>query len=306
MSAPQPQHPADRLVEAVDSAQAPVCVGLDPVIERLPDSLRPDVGSGRLNAENAEQCANAIEKFTVSVLDAIQQHAPCVKFQSACFERYRSAGVAALHRCITEARRRGLQVILDAKRGDIGISATHYAAASFDAWDKGDGFADWLTINAYFGADGMEPFVSNQHGAFALVRTSNPSSESIQREALAEGTTIAEHMARAVAVFGEPFVGESGYSALGAVVAATWPSESESLRDCMPQQIFLVPGYGAQGGTVDDILPCFHSDGRGAIVTASRSVIYAFEPKDSQWTHSVADAGGAFAEEVGCAVGLRR
>jgi len=297
-------HVADRLIDAVAAKRAPVCVGIDPVVERLPKALRPNVLNREDGSLSDECAARAIEEFVIRTLDAVRSHVPCVKMQSACFERYRAAGVAALDRCIQYAHEQALMVILDAKRGDIGITAAHYAAAAFDH-HAGQRGADWLTINAYFGADGVQPFLQQGHGAFALVRTSNPSSEIMQTPALQDGRTIAEHVADFVAELGRNEVGSHGYSALGAVVAATWPNESKSLRTRMDRQIFLVPGYGAQGGGVDDVLPCFHSDGRGAIVTASRSVIYAYQPAETNWSAPVSDAAAAFAENVGRAVGMR-
>jgi orotidine-5'-phosphate decarboxylase len=286
-------HVADRLLAAIDRLSAPVCVGLDPVLERLPASLQP-------RQADAESTADAIAAFTHGVLDAVHAHVPCVKFQSACFERYGWQGVRALHEAIGHANQLGLKVILDAKRGDIGISAEHYAAAAFDAPKR----ADWLTINAYLGADGIKPFLRESCGAFALVRTSNPGGDALQGMKLAYGGTIADAVAAMVASIGSNHVGKRGYSALGAVVGATKPADAERLRQTMPQQIFLVPGYGAQGGGVNDILPCFQG-GSGAIVTASRSVIYAFDKNESNWQQAVSDAAARLADEIGRAVGLR-
>jgi len=288
-------HAADRLLDAIDRTAAPVCVGIDPVRERLPRPLTPRTRSG-------SSAVAAIRAFVLGVLDAVTGHVPCVKFQSACFERYRAEGIGARDELIGEARRRGLEVILDAKRGDIGISAEHYAAAAFD---HDPSRPDWVTINAYLGQETIMPFLREGRGAFALVRTSNPGGDVLQAQPLADGRTVAECLADIVAAAGAESLGKSGYSSLGAVVGATKPADAVALRQRMPHQIFLVPGYGAQGGGPDDVLPCFHHDGRGAIVSAGRSVIYAFPPETDRWEPAVTDAARRFADEVGRAVGLR-
>ena len=293
----KPRHAADRMIEAIERVGAPVCVGLDPVVENLPAKLQPDLTKPRAIVQ-------AITSFSMGVLDAIAEVVPCVKIQSACFERYRYLGVQALTNVIVAARQRGLQVILDAKRGDIGISAEHYAAAVFDEQiiDELDGRPSWVTINGYFGADGIKPFLREGFGAFVLVRTSNPSSDQLQAAKLDDSRTVAQRLAAIVAELGESSVCECGYSALGAVVGATKSSEIAELRQLMPQQIFLVPGFGAQGGTVDDIRPCFNADGKGAIITASRSVIYAFDPADPNWPQSVNQAAKNFANQIASAI----
>lgn len=281
-------HAADRLLAAIDRAGSPVCVGLDPVLHRLPAALQVD-------ERDIDGCAAAIGAFSVGVLDAVAPHAPCVKLQSACYERYGTSGLAVLRAVVKEARQRGLEVVLDAKRGDISISAEHYAHAAFGA---DAGAADWLTINSYFGEDGIRPFLRPGHGVFALVRTSNPGGDTVQAAQLADGRTVAQLVATMVAATGADAVGASGYSAVGAVVAATKPDEAAALRALMPQQILLVPGFGAQGGDADSVRPCFDAVGRGAIVTASRSVIYAYAPGQSDWTSAIGDAAAAFAEQI--------
>ncbi len=288
-------HAADRLLGAVDRFGSPICVGIDPVFERLPDALRSAIP------------VEAFRQFTLGILDAVHDSGavPCVKFQSACYERYRADGVALLDEMIAEAQSRGLAVILDAKRGDIGVTAAHYAAATF----TGDSSADWLTINSYLGPDAIEPFLVEGRGSFALVRTSNPGSDALQTRVLETGETVAEAAAQMVASIGEDYLGNCGYSALGAVVGATKAEDAARLRKLMPRQIFLVPGYGAQGGTADDVLPFFNrSDSglTGAIITASRSVIYAFESGDAQWRAAVQNAAKEFAEEIATALHAAR
>lgn len=294
-------HPADRLLAAISARRAPVCVGLDPVLERLPASLRPE------DNDDAESIAYALEEFCFEVIEAIAPFVPCVKIQSACFERYGHHGWISIQALLQASAQDDMQFILDAKRGDIGISAEHYAAANFhDIPGIGPFAPDWLTINSYLGEDGITPFLKyDRHGAFALVRTSNPGGDAVQNLRLDDGRTVAEAVGELIAGIGASRIGEGGYSTLGAVIGATKRDDAARLRQIMPQQIFLVPGYGAQGAAVDDVLPCFNANGSGAIVTASRSVIYAFEPNDPNWMKSVGDAAAKFAEEIGRAVGAQ-
>ncbi|MEX2388366.1 MAG: orotidine-5'-phosphate decarboxylase [Phycisphaeraceae bacterium] len=273
---------------------APVCVGLDPVYERLPAALQTDGGdvAGRVAA---------IRAFCEGVLEAVAEHVPCVKIQAACFERYRGPGFEAMFDLVRTAKRLGLLVILDAKRGDIGTSSAHYAAGLLADPDG----ADALTVNAYLGADGLEPFTeaaaAGGKGLFALVRTSNPGGDAIQGLPLQDGRTVGEAVADVVADLGSrpDYVGEKGYSLLGAVVGATKPADAKSLRDRMGQQLFLVPGFGAQGGTADDVRACFKPDGTGALITASRSVLYAYEQVEgADWQAAVADAARALNGQI--------
>lgn len=280
-------HFADRLCAAVERVGAPACVGLDPVLGRLPISIR----------EGASDDAEAVESFCRGVLGAVAGVVPAVKVQSACFERFGAHGVAAMQRVIAKAREHGLIVILDAKRGDIGVSAEHYAAFAFDAMN-----ADALTVNPYLGADTLEPYTADRYtdrGVFVLVRTSNPGSDSVQRQVLIDGRSVAELAADITIDAGAGRIGASGFSSVGAVVAATKPADARSLRQRMLRQIFLIPGYGAQGGDADSVRELFTADGRGALVTASRSVLYAFENNPgAEWRSAVRDAAGAFAREV--------
>ena len=265
-------------------------MGLDPVIERLPGAVKGDGPVER------------IERWCEGVIEAVAEHTPAVKPQLACFERYGAAGYAAYQRITSFAKEHGLIVVADGKRGDIGISATHYAAGLL----TGKHAADSLTVNAYLGADSLEPFTdaAAQAGAglFALVRTSNPGSDALQGLALADGRTVGQAVAQIVAGLGASkpgYVGESGYSLLGAVVGATKPADAVALRKLMPQQIFLVPGFGAQGGGPDDVKACFKPDGTGALITASRSVIYAHEKASTaDWKSAVGHAAAEFNRQV--------
>lgn len=291
-------HAADRLLRRIRAIGAPVCVGLDPVLERLPPAISGRVG----HTEDRAACAQALEVFSRGVLDSIRGVIGVVKVQAACFERYGADGVQALGR-VLRAAEGDFETILDFKRGDIGVSAEHYAAAA-----RGPLVCDWTTVNSYLGMDGIEPFLrvgaaGRGHGAFALVRTSNPAGDAVQSLRLQDGRTVAEAVADMVAAAGEGWVGEGGFSDLGAVVGATKPADAAALRARMPRQIFLVPGYGAQGGSADDVLPCFRADGQGALVTASRSVIYAFAPTDREWQVEVRRAAERFHAEIAQALG---
>ncbi|MEM1107436.1 MAG: orotidine-5'-phosphate decarboxylase [Planctomycetota bacterium] len=275
-------HAADRLIAACRSKGAPVCVGIDPVFNKL-----PDVMSG------LDPLA-AIEKFCLEVISAVAEHVPAIKPQIACFERYGSQGYAVYERVVQAGREAGLFIIGDAKRGDIGTSSAHYASGLLVGEEDSAVGCDALTVNSYLGLDGLEPFfkagAAAGKGLFALVRTSNPGGDKLQGLSLEDGRTVAEAVADMVADLGCRDVGESGYSLLGAVVGATKPEDAASLRQRMPQQIFLVPGFGAQGGSADDVRACFKPDGTGAIITASRSVLYAYNPADTDWPSAVEKA----------------
>jgi orotidine-5'-phosphate decarboxylase len=281
---------ADRLFAAIDAARSPsgcpACVGLDPVVDRLPASLQ-----GLPPAE-------AIERFCVGVLEAMAGGAegtlvvPAIKPQSACFERHGSAGMAALERTIARASDLGFVVILDAKRGDIGISANHYAAAAANMG------AHAITVNGYLGPETIEPYLDAGLGVFVLVRTSNAGSDAVQSVKLDDGRTVAEMMAHHVAQLGERFMGDCGLSSVGAVVGATKPDDARAMRAAMPNQFFLVPGFGAQGGTVETVRGLLDARGGGVLVTASRSVIYPHCTDGEDWQQAIRRAASAFADEV--------
>jgi orotidine-5'-phosphate decarboxylase len=298
-------HAGDFLVERIARIGSATCVGLDPVVDRLPDALRPAQGHDPAHAaahdaahdvaHDAATCAAAIERFSLGVIDAVATHAAAVKIQAACYERYGPEGYAAMWRVLAAARASGLAVVLDFKRGDIGISAEHYAASARAAG------AHWTTVSPYLGADGILPFLAEGHGAFALVRTSNPSGDALQVQPMADGQSLALRVARMVDELGRASVGASGYSTLGAVVGATKRDEIAALRAAMPHTIFLVPGYGAQGGTADDVRACFNRGERGstgALITASRSVIYPKAAVGTSWDTAIRDAARVFADEI--------
>lgn len=277
---------ADRILSAMERLQSTACVGLDPVHDKLPAQLR----------SSSPDPITAIERFAEGVIDAMAEIVPAVKFQSACFERYGAPGSAALARTMKRANDQGLVVILDAKRGDIGISAEHYAAAAVALG------AHAITVNAYLGPSTVDPYLAAGLGVFILVRTSNLDSDAVQSLALTDGRTVAEMMADHAATLGTKHLGTHGMSSVGAVVGATKAEDGRALRARMPKQIFLVPGYGAQGGTAKDIrallTPVGVSPTGGVLVTASRSVIYAFGPNDADWKLSVERASQLLVSEL--------
>ncbi|MEM1186079.1 MAG: orotidine-5'-phosphate decarboxylase [Planctomycetota bacterium] len=265
---------SDRLAAAIETVNAPLCVGIDPVIEKIPETVR-----------HQREPAAACESFARGVIEAIQGVAAAIKPQAACFERWGTPGWQALERTVLAAREAGLIVVLDAKRGDIGASSAHYAASAASLG------ADAVTVNAYLGTSGIEPFLSEGLGVFCLVRTSNPDADQIQSQELADGRTVSEAVAGIVAGLGAGHVGERGMSDVGAVVGATQTGSGkrptpEALRGAMPDQVFLTPGLGAQGATAEDLRPLFRSSTTGpadcgVLATASRSVTYpSFEGQD--------------------------
>ncbi len=280
----------DRLVEQIQSKGAPICVGIDPIYESLPDDVAGE--PGERDANDAESVIDAIYDFTTTVLEIIAPHVPIVKFQSAYFEKYLWDGVEAYFELVQEATERGLLVIGDVKRGDIGSTAAAYAAGHLASPPFTDleevTVPDAITVNPMLGLDTLEPFVQtvreHNKGLFVLVRTSNPGSADLQDVKLEDGRTWSEMLADQLAMVaaGEGLVGSSGFSSIGAVVGATQPHTMASLRKRLPQSIFLLPGYGTQGATAEMTRSAF-VNGQGAIVSASRSILYAHkEPKYAQ------------------------
>jgi orotidine-5'-phosphate decarboxylase len=273
----------DHLLDAIDYSHAPICVGIDPIVESLPDAVRGKFLSGE---DDAEAAVDAIFEFTTRILKIVAPHVPIVKFQSAYFEKYMWEGVEAYYSLVQEAKDLNLLVIGDVKRGDIGTTASAYAAAHLA--DQTSGVEeelltpDAITVNPMLGLDTIAPFVTTARdcgkGLFVLVRTSNPGSAELQDVQLASGITWSENLADKLkdVAAGKGLMGSRGYSSIGAVVGATQPHTMISLRQRLPQSIFLLPGYGAQGATADMTRAAFQN-GTGAIVSASRSILYAHQ-----------------------------
>jgi orotidine-5'-phosphate decarboxylase len=275
---------ADRLITAIGSKKAPICVGIDPIFEMFPDAI---AGPARdRNANDTTAVIDSIYKFTTRVLQIVAPHVPCVKFQSAYFEKYLWEGVEAYYSLIHEAQQLGLLVIGDVKRGDIGSTAEAYAAGHLldSPFDDRDDIAtpDAITVNPMLGLDTLKPFVdaarATDKGLFVLVRTSNPGSAETQDVKLTDGRSWSEALADRLRPIAETLLGARGFSSIGAVIGATQPQTMTSLRERLPQSIFLLPGYGAQGATAEMTRAAFR-DGQGAIVSASRSILYAHQDK---------------------------
>jgi orotidine-5'-phosphate decarboxylase len=290
----------ERLEAAVEEKGSCLVVGLDPVLERLPESVHAAIGGyapRNLEAHRIHpgRAAAALALFCQETIDAVAPYAAAVKPNTAFFEVYGAAGWDALQEVCRAAKRHGLQVILDAKRGDLASTAEAYAQGLLgDGLDTVGPHVDALTVNPFLGEDGIRPFLeaarSGGKGLFVLVRTSNPSAADFQ-ELLIDGKALYVRIAEAVARWGRDDIAGNGLSAVGAVVGATAPEQAEKVRAAIPRAFFLVPGYGAQGAGAEDIRPHFLAGGRGAVVNASRSVIYAYEKdRGDAWTEAVAKA----------------
>lgn len=293
---------ADRVILRVRARRSHVVVGLDPVLKRIPPCMREE--AAREYGRTARGAAAALLAFNKLIIDAVADQVPAVKPQSAFYEVYGRWGVEAFWETARYARSRGLLVIADVKRGDIGSTAEAYAAAylgdpdPLEAWADPDQSVDSLTVNPYLGSDGLVPFVrrckDRGTGVFVLVKTSNPSAGDLQDQELASGGTVARQVAGLVNRLGADLVGTFGYSAVGAVVGATYPRDLARYRQEMPRALILVPGYGAQGGTGADVVYAFNPDGLGALVNASRSIIFAYEKVSSDPTpQQVGEAAAA-------------
>jgi orotidine-5'-phosphate decarboxylase len=298
-------HFADRLTDLMVHKQSQVCLGLDPRVEKMPPSLVE-----RYTQETGNGCGNkevgaCFEEFCVSIIEAAASHLAAVKIQSACFEQYGPPGIRAFKHVIKRATQYGLLVIADAKRGDIGISAEAYSAA-FIGRPMGlagpvSGFgADALTVNPMFGSDGIMPFVKDCEqygkGIFILTKTSNPSSEELQSVSGISGRPLFEVIAEKVNLWGEKSVGKCGYSSIGAVVGATDVESLMQIRQLLPRAILLLPGFGAQGARPSDVMGAFGFDKLGAVVTASRSIIYA--SSDADYASAAADTARRMKEDL--------
>lgn len=305
-------HFADRLAAAIRSKGNAVCVGLDPRWEALPLDLRQRRSDSSLAA-----IATAYEEFCSIVLDIVAPLVPVVKPQIAFFEACGPDGMAALQRLLRKARDLNLMTILDGKRNDIASTASAYADAAFGGtrlagrtfpvWE-----ADALTINPYLGRDAVEPFLESARrtaaGLFVLVRTSNPGAGQFQDlpvfpltqpsppqggEGKGEGGTprpLYQHVGEAVAAWARENLGACGFGDVGAVVGATYPAELALLRKMLAEVVFLVPGFGAQGGKADDVAAAFRADGLGAIVNSSRGILFPFAPEEPRWQECIEEA----------------
>ena len=273
----------DKLIEKIVDLQNPTCVGLDTSFGYLPDEMKKGVTT-------FESAAEAIAEFNMNIIDKVCDIVPSVKVQIAYYEAYGHAGLQAFEYTVNYAKGRGLVVIADCKRNDIGSTAGCYSTAYLGKTDLNGKqlrafAADMLTVNGYLGYDGIKPFVDDikkyDKSIFVLVKTSNPSSGELQNLKLENGKYIYEQMGELVSEWGKDSVGKYGYSEVGAVVGATHPEEAERLRAQLPNTFFLIPGYGAQGGSAQMLKVCFDKKGLGGVVNSSRGIICAY--KDARY-----------------------
>ena len=286
----------DRLAEAVERKRSQLLVGLDPRPDLLPVELAGDAHLSR------EAAADACARFCCGIVDAVAPHVVGVKPQLAFFEALGPDGMRALEEVCAYARSAGLLVLADAKRGDIGSTSRAYAAAYLEPRAAEPPLADALTVNPYLGRDSLEPFVRacRRHGAgvFCVVKTSNEGGADVQDLTLSDGRPLWQHVALLVHELGEDLVGRRGLSSVGAVVGATHPRAVAAARRLLPQAILLLPGVGAQGATPADLARAFTSGPASALVTASRSVIYAFRAGHADWRAAAAAEAARLRREV--------
>ncbi len=277
----------DRVAEAVERKQSCLCVGLDPRIDLLPPEVITGLHPG------ASGRARAYERFCSGVIDAVADEAVAVKPQVAFFEALGGVGISALERVCAHARDAGLLVIVDGKRGDIASTAEAYAEAWLHRRDGAAPAGDALTVNAYMGEDSLAPFLATcggGSGLFVLTRTSNPGGADVQEAELEGGGLVWERIASLVARWGEEHIGESGLSAVGAVVGATRPEAVARARELMPHAVLLLPGIGAQGGRPEVLHAATSTHPAGGLIAPSRSVIYAWRDRGGDWRQGVRSA----------------
>lgn len=288
----------DKLIDKVIKCRNHTVVGLDPRLSYIPKYISDEIGEGASVEKNAGLIAEAFLRFNKEIIDNVYDIVPAVKPQIAFYEQYGTAGFECYMRTCEYAKSKGLLVIGDVKRSDIGSTAEAYSDFYLgnNAWSVE---TDCITINPYLGTDSIIPFVKNceknDKGLYVLVKTSNKSSVDIQ-DLESGGRKIYEHVAELVVKLGEGLTGKYGYSAIGAVVGATFKGDGQRLRELMKKVYFLVPGYGAQGGTAEDAAVCFNEDGLGAVVNSSRGIIAAYTNEEYKEKFSEKEFGLAARE----------
>ena len=269
----------DKLIEKIIEMQNPTCVGLDTDFNYLPEEMREDITT-------FEDAAERITEFNLNIIDKVCDVVPAVKVQVAYYEMYGYEGLKAFNYTVKYAHGKGMVVIADCKRNDIGSTASCYAKAYLGSTPlSGTNVkafpADMLTVNGYLGCDGIKPFINeikaNDKSIFVLVKTSNPSSGELQNLKPENGEYVYERMGSLVNEWGKDVIGKYGYSEVGAVVGATHPEEAANLRKRLPNTFFLIPGYGAQGGSAEMLKVCFDNRGLGGVVNSSRGIICAYK-----------------------------
>ncbi|MDE6635898.1 MAG: orotidine-5'-phosphate decarboxylase [Lachnospiraceae bacterium] len=269
------------LVEKIKKTEAPIVVGLDPMLGYIPEHIL--TAAYEEYGKNPDGAAEAVWQYNKGIVDAVCDLVPAVKPQIAMYEQFGIPGLIAFKKTVDYCKEKGLVVIGDIKRGDIGSTSAAYAAGHIGKVEIGGNYfrgfdEDFITVNPYLGTDGIKPFADvckeEKKGMFILVKTSNPSSGEFQ-DRLIDGKPLYEHVASKVAEWGQDIMGDD-YSYIGAVVGATYPEMGKVIREIMPHAYILVPGYGAQGGQGKDLVHFFNKDGLGAIVNSSRGIIAAY------------------------------
>ena len=295
----------DALIERIIGLQNPTCVGLDTSFEYLPDDMREGV-------KDFAAAAERIFEFNKKIVDTLYDVVPSVKVQIAYYEMYGVPGMKAFEETLKYAAEKGLIVIADAKRNDIGSTAACYSKAFLGNTDlNGNALrafpADYLTVNGYLGTDGIQPFAQDcserAKGIWGLVKTSNPSSGELQNLLLENGLPVYEYMGGLVEKWGESTVGRYGYSAVGAVVGATHPEEAARLRKVLPHTFFLIPGYGAQGANAQMLKCCFKEDGLGGVVNNSRGILCAYKKNGGSYFDAARAAAVAMQKDLSEVIG---
>lgn len=274
----------DNLIEKIKQTNNPTVMGLDPRYDMIPECIKSKY------SQDIEGACDAILEFNKALIDATYDIIPAVKPQIAFYEMFGAKGIEVFKKTCEYAKQKGMVIIADIKRGDIGSTAAGYSNAYIGKTPLGEKEepiydVEFVTVNPYLGIDGIKPFIEDckkyAKGIFILVKTSNPSSGELQDLKLESGKTVYETVGELVNNWGKELIGENGYSSIGAVVGATYPKQLQELRKIMPNTYFLIPGYGAQGGKAQDIALGFDKQGLGGIVNASRSLMCAY--KQDKW-----------------------
>ena len=293
---------ADRLLDEIDKKQNPCCIGLDPTIGNIPQSIKNKYGNTK------QDVAKIFLEFNKGIIDKTFDLVPAYKPQMAFYEKYKSFGVEAFEKTVDYIKEKGCIEIEDAKRNDILTTSEAYSSGHIGVVELPDGSTepsfdvDAITVNGYLGSDCINPFEKDckkfGKGIFVLVKTSNDSSGEIQNLKTDLNGNVFSNMAMLVDKWGQDVIGSSGYSSVGAVVGATYPEEAVVCRRIMPNSIILVPGYGAQGGGGKDTLPNFNKDGQGAIVNNSRGIIFSYKKSKKHNEHTFGEAAREATENM--------
>lgn len=294
----------DTLSDEIRRKRNPSCIGLDTSLKCLPPEFRR-----RFDINTMEGAAEAILAYNKEIIDALEYIAPAVKVQVAYYEMYGVPGMSAFLNTLRYAKRAGFVVIADAKRNDIASTAEAYAKAFLGSVELGSGSmpvfdADIVTVNPYFGTDGIAPFLNEnpKKGIFALVKTSNPSSSELQDLKLEDGRSVYEAVGDLVIRWGQGTAAVNGWSRVGAVVGATHPEQGAALRRRMPNTFFLLPGYGAQGARGSDIAAMFDAKGGGAVVNSSRAILSAWEKENTDFKTAACAAAVQMRDDINAAL----